>query len=32
MSGVKPVENLSKSLQSFLETNPMQKAVFFHIN
>ena len=28
LSGVKPVENVSKNLKSFLEINPMQKEVF----
>ena len=27
LSGVKPVENISKNLQNFLETSPMQKEV-----
>ena len=27
LSEVKPVENISKNLQSFLETSPMQKEV-----
>ena len=32
-SEVKPVENVSKNLQSFLEIIPMQKVLsFFHIN
>ena len=32
LSGVKPVKNISKYLQSFLEISPVQKEVFFHIN
>ena len=32
MSEVKPVENINKNLQSFLEKSPMQKKSFFHIN
>ena len=28
LSGVKPVKNISKNLQSFLEIRPMQKEVF----
>ena len=28
MSEVKPVKNISKNLQSFLEISPMQKEVF----
>ena len=29
-SEVKPVENISKNLQSFLEISPMQKEVLLH--
>ena len=29
---VKPVETMSKSLQSFLKISPVQKEVLFHIN
>ena len=32
LSEVKPIENISKNVQSFLEIIPMQKESFFHIN
>ena len=32
MSEVRPVKNINKNLQSFLEISPVQKEVFFHIN
>ena len=32
LSEVKPVENISKNLQSFLEISLVQKKSFFHIN
>ena len=32
LSEVKPVENISKNLQSFLEKSPVQKEVLLHIN
>ena len=31
-SEVKPIENMSKNLQSFLEIIPVQKEVLFNIN
>ena len=31
-SEVKPVENISKNSQSFLEISPMQKESFHHVN
>ena len=32
LSKVKPVKNISKDLQSFLETHPDQKKSFLYIN
>ena len=29
---VKPVKNISKNLQSFLEINPVKRKSFFHMN
>ena len=32
LSELKPVENISMNLQSFLEISPMQRKSFLHIN
>ena len=32
LSEAKPIENMSKNLQSLLEISPVQKEVLFHIN
>ena len=32
LSEIKPVKNINKNLQSFLEISPMQKESFFRIN